>query len=181
MSNRKTWDVFAATWSGQTPGLLNTDDGITLYHGFARSYMRQPADMQILQEYGRVGKDDYEGQDKLILRFHRQFYKPESRLAQQAGWLAPDGKFYPCHAWEHGDKAFNLFCACYNRLPDNAEKELEDAGWAKIYSTGLCANLNPGSVTQAQLDTLWEIASLDLTTAYANDIRQEIRYLADTE
>ena len=156
------------SWMG--PSLVFIDKNTMYWEGGpGQCSIRNWDTVMFLQRYD--GDDD----DVIIKQFIRD-YPPEAGLEVSAGWLAPDGKFYPCRYMEHLNTAYELALVHYNS--DRAEKELEDKGWAKIYSDGICilwAHTN--EYTQKQIDTIGDLIVLATqlgNTNYADNLAEEL-------
>jgi len=112
---------------------------------------------EIVLDYGEVEWNDIDAYEALEVRYAHD-YPPEIGLRDSEGWLAPDGKFFPCRSWEHDSTAFHVYRYVYDKAPSSsAVSEMEQRGWVRIY-----ANVfrNKKELTQAQLDTLWDLAQI---------------------
>jgi hypothetical protein len=92
-----------------------------------------------------------------------------------AGWLAPDGRLYPCLRHGHGRFAAVLAHALGVTQPASLDawRRLERAGWAHLGDGGSleCS----GELTQAQLDTLGDLlADERLPAGYRGQLVQWI-------
>jgi hypothetical protein len=89
-------------------------------------------------------------------------------LKQSAGWISPEGRFYPCKSWEHDSFAIDLAITIYGF--NNGTKCLEEKGWIRLMNSGYPAcNLKHSIPTQSQLDTLWDIFQVS-----TGDFQQEL-------
>lgn len=167
-------------WMG--PSLV-TIRGNNVYWSGGPSYMpvHDWENVQIVKDYGEIDDMDEDKIDDLFDQFTLDF-PPEAELKLSGGWLAPDGKLYPCRFMEHLNHAQELAFVHYQERGDGAQR-LEKEGWAKLYSDGVC--LLPasymynrdGEYTQAQLDTLGDLfvlATNEEDEVYAEHIKNEI-------
>lgn len=83
------------------------------------------------------------------------------------GWLAPDGKFYPCEgAWEHYNYACALLKQFYPNVSEQIDRDfrareddaLQERGWIRVgatlsYNFGFVIWVKP---TQRQIDVIWD-------------------------
>lgn len=170
-----------SNWVG--PSLV-TIEGDTVYWGSGPSHMfvhDWDEEVQIIKDYGEVDSQDYDKEDEIYNQFRLDF-PPEAELKLRGGWLAPDGKFYPCRYMEHLNHADDLAFVHYKEEGDG-EQRIEKEGWAKIYGDGVCLLPSSykgdkgGEYTQAQLDTLSDLMILaikDEDETYAEHIRKVI-------
>ncbi len=150
-------------------------------------------EVQIVKDYGEIDDMDYHAIDDLYSQFTLDF-PPEAELKLSGGWLAPNGKFYPCAWMDHLNEAQNLAFVHYKEKGDGSQR-LEKEGWAKIFNDGICIllgtlrfdddlnDLYPNmKYTQAQLDTLGDLfvlATKEEAEAYAEHIRKELEVVED--
>jgi hypothetical protein len=52
-----------------------------------------------------------------------------TRTGPCIGWLAPNGKFYPCCYAEHSILAENIALSLYHTQPEDAREYMENKGW----------------------------------------------------
>lgn len=176
-------------WSG--PSLV-TIRGNTIYWGGGPSHMSVHGDwddtVKIVKDYGEIDNMEYDAIDNLYDQFDLDF-PPIAETKVSAGWLAPNGKFYPCHFQEHLSEAQHLAFVLYQERGDG-EQRLEKEGWAKIFGEGICillgtirfnddmTDLYPNmKYTQKQLDTLGDLfvlATQEEREGYAKKIKEEI-------
>lgn len=75
------------------------------------------------------------------------------------GWIAEDGKYYPCDEWMHDAIGIMLARQYYGKRADIST--LEEKGWMRLYNTGCIAldrhNKIERKITQKQLDTLADL------------------------
>src|SRR5690242_16579063 len=72
-------------------------------------------DTYIVKEYGYYKEGDPKIDD-LFLDFYKNHNVPDSYVCQSAGWLAPNGKFYPCEYYQHDTFATSLAAIYYDSL-----------------------------------------------------------------
>ena len=92
---------------------------------------------------------------------------PVRKFHQSPGWIAPNGRFFPCPCHEHDSQAEYLAKKYY---PDEARRKsgtqiFEEKRWVRLLENGA---FRVGSdlqavprVTQAQRDTLFDLVSFD--------------------
>lgn len=177
-------------WMG--PTLVEIEEN-TLYWDGGPSHMTIHPDTEIEHVKHYVNDCDYRSSEwwDRVDEIRNQFefdFPPEAGLKVSAGWLAPNGKFYPCHYMEHLSEAYRLALVHYNS--DDGEKTLEEKGWAKIFGDGIVFLLRhirfdrDGKYTQAQINTLGDLlvlAKQEDREKYAEKISQELRSIADEE
>lgn len=75
--------------------------------------------------------------------------RPERSITTDTGWLAPDGKYYPCDYGQHDVWAY--------RLGFEEERQLEKLGWVKVQRGSFYRNLlGRGEPTQRQVDMVFD-------------------------
>lgn len=126
-----------------------SDDGRAYtWHSYGVTPFTMPQ-MTILAEYAR---SDFKSVADIQARFEQDF-PPIPRVIQSAGWLAPDGKFYPCRYYEHDILAERLSEIYYGSRCGT--QMLDGHGWLRIDSTGVIKNrFHVDDITQTQIDTL---------------------------
>lgn len=104
------------------------------YWGQSRSWNSLYEGQKVVEFIGKVPNKEW---DRLEIEFIKKYFplKP-SEPKESAGWLSPDGKFYPCKYHEHRGLAKSLSAHYYNDI-DNGERKLETEGWIKVYADGL--------------------------------------------
>lgn len=182
-------------WVG--PSLVTIEEGVDIiYWGSGPSYMPVhdwDKEIQIVKDYGEIDDMAYHAIDDLYDQFTLDF-PPEAELKISGGWLAPDGKFYPCAYMDHLNEAQDLAFVHYKERGDG-EQHLEKKGWAKIFSDGTCIllgtirfdddlnDLYPNmKYTQTQLDTLGDLfvlATAEEAETYAKNIKRELGVVED--
>lgn len=136
----------------------------TFYHWHGPSRMGWPRDAEIVKDYGIVDSKNDLAQRELEVRFMRDFPIPHG-IKADGGWLAPDGKYYPCRAWAHSGTINLLALQVYGTdVPGTEgygiEDRMEHLGWLKVYDD-LVVLPKHKDLTQAQIDTLGELLQVE--------------------
>ena len=113
-----------------TPVLARVDDDAGIIRWDSGGYCPLSDDYEILKRY------DWPEDEPDDAAFYREFGPQPQPLSQGAGWLAPDGRFWPCRAYEHGEHERALSYMIYGEY--GTWNSIENRGWVKIYSSGLC-------------------------------------------
>src|SRR5262245_60442259 len=101
----------------------------------------------------------------------------EAGVDRRAGWLSPEGPFYPCARWKHISMAARLREA--GAGPADPWRMTD--GWIMVRENGEVVAL-PGRVTQAQLDTLMDmLVAAPLDSGYRAWMLDSLRQLAELE
>ncbi len=92
---------------------------------------------------------------------------PARKFHQSPGWIAPNGRFFPCPCHEHDSQAEDLARKYY---PDEAKRKsgtqiFEEKRWVRLLETG-AFRVGPDlqalpRITQAQRDTLFDLATIN--------------------
>jgi hypothetical protein len=114
------------------------------------SHCNWPKNAEILKTYRH---QDWE---RALLAFYRDYPAKKSPPIFSAGWVAPDGSFYPCESWGHDSLAERLSANHYKSL--DGVRCLEPAGWCRVYLNGIVGNEK--TETQAQIDTLFDLSEV---------------------
>lgn len=177
-------------WLGPT---LVEIEGSTVYWGGGPAHMTIHPESEIEYVKHYENEHDYKSDEwwDRVDEIRNQFefdFPPEAELKISGGWLAPDGKFYPCGYMEHLSEAYRLALVLYNS--DDGEKTLEEKGWAKILDNGIIFLLKyvsfdrDAKYTQAQINTLGDLlvlANQEDNERYAKHISRELMIIADEE
>ena len=118
---------------------------------------------EVLEHLGKVCSDDYDKQREIELNFYKKYHPIKASLVSSAGWLAPDGKFFPCNYGQHDGLAFVIAINYYNSL--GGVRKLEEMGWVLVMDEGYVVTVSRGrdtefQMTQKQLDTLFDLSQL---------------------
>jgi len=112
--------------------------------------------------------DDFKVIEDLVIRNYKDHHQPVCELRESAGWLSPDGNYYPCRPWEHDYQAEVICRAVLCVLMGT--QHLESLGWFRVYDHGMVVRIN--TPTQGQLDALWDLHQL----AANPDFKRQIGY-----
>ena len=160
------WSHFPNAASVKTENLLRATSGNEDFQhperfyypegGPTHFYLRK-GEYEIVEDHGQLDPrddDDWEIIKKLIIdNFHR-FHQPETELRVGAGWMSPEGIFYPCESWAHDSKADVICRAVLGNL--KGTRHLEEVGWLRIYDDGMVARTTD-ELTQKQTDAIWDL------------------------
>ena len=92
---------------------------------------------------------------------------PVRKFHQSPGWIAPNGRFFPCPCHEHDSQAEDLARKFY---ADEAKRKsgtqiFEEKRWVRLLENGafrVGSDLQAvPSITQAQRDTLFDLVSIN--------------------
>lgn len=150
-------------WVGARPvkmgpalGHFRGNDRDTFFHWYGPGRMSLgKMKHSILKDYGDAGADDEDALDAMAVRFARD-YPERSALEAKAGWLSPQGKYYPCGGHQHAGASRML--ALELGEAHGYERYLELRGWIKTYGTVVAIPERPP--TQRQIDVLFELSRL---------------------
>jgi len=142
-------EYLAVQWSGSDmPSLMTTKDRQKLWWGEGSSYCYLTEECKIVKSYGTPTNPD----DALEVWYqYAQDWPPQIGVVYSAGWLSPDGTYYPCAEWAHD--------STISQIEDYLQVDsIDTSEWLRVSTTGIIwFDTIP---TQAQLDTLFTIASL---------------------
>lgn len=128
----------------------------------------QIADITVIKEYLSATLND----DTAYEQFYQDF-PPTHRIQQSPGWLAPDGKFYPCRYFEHDILAGRLSKIYYGTSRSDGSL-LEAHNWLRLDYTGFVkSHIHYEGVTQAQIETLSDLC-FHADTEYARNLAHEL-------
>ena len=92
---------------------------------------------------------------------------PARKFHQSPGWIAPNGRFFPCPWYEHDSHAEELARKYY---PDEARRKsgtqiFEEKRWVRLLENG-SFRVGPDlqsvpRITQAQRDTLFDLVTVN--------------------
>jgi hypothetical protein len=156
--------------------LLRTPDGEKFYHPEGGPTYFRLDEYTVSKDHGHLDlEDDWDKIESLILENYANHHSPPSGLKESAGWMSPDGTFFPCRSWEHDFLAETLCRAEVGEL--ESTRTLERYGWLRIYDNGLVAITFNGRrpATQKQIDALWDLHELAADKEYKENIRSRIR------
>ncbi len=78
------------------------------------------------------------------------------------GWLAADGRYWPCRDLQHDTTAVEIVNALRLAPKGDAMTHLEDLGWMHVFDDGGVMGTSP--LNQAQMDTVFDLACAHPTT-----------------
>jgi len=162
-------DVHAVAVAGewQYPQLMREARG-SYYFGLGPSHLPDGYGT-VVKDYGLVDWDEIE------IVFARD-YPPEVGVRDSAGWIAPDGRMFPCRGWEHDVMAWRVFLYYYRKQPASVTVEMERAGWIRLYDDGFSHNTVP---TQRQINTLGVLLLITKSERLAQRIRDVFEEVND--
>lgn len=82
--------------------------------------------------------------------------KPSEMAGPCGGWLAADGRYWPCRDLEHATTAVEIVNALRLVPKGDSMAHLEELGWMHVFDDG--SVMGTTSLTQAQMDTLFDLA-----------------------
>jgi hypothetical protein len=82
--------------------------------------------------------------------------KPSEMAGPCGGWLAADGRYWPCRDLQHATTAVEIVDALHLVPKGDAMAHLEDLGWIHVFDSGSVMFTSP--LNQAQMDTLFDLA-----------------------
>jgi len=121
--------------------------------GYSYCYVTDP---EIVKDYGYISSDDYKKIEEIELDFYFNFNVPKKATPfESAGWISPEGDFYPCNYFEHDSVGRHLAVLCYKSF--DGVQELEKYKWIRVYDSGIM-DIDYNFATQKQLDTMYDLA-----------------------
>jgi len=104
--------------------------------------------------------------------------KINPQLIQSAGWLSPDGLFFPCNIYEHDELAIKLSQQFYDNNLDGT-KLLESKNWIHVTAQGeLLGSIN--KLTQNQIDTIFDLiihTCANINNNYCSNLRLYLKHI----
>src|SRR5262245_33813710 len=104
---------------------------------------------------------------------------------QSPGWIAPNGRFFPCLCHEHDSQADDLARKYYT---DEAKRKsgaqiFEEKRWVRLLENGafrVGADLQaPPRITQAQRDTLFDLINIDKGNDFSRTLMMWLDHAED--
>jgi hypothetical protein len=141
---------------------------------------------EIVHEYPWVDPYDDDGLEAMELDCTRRFFHRSPAVIahlddKQAGWLAPDGRFFTCAYNGHDSLASILLAHEYGQV-GNCVERLHEHGWLRIHVSGFTMRhpIYNQPFTQAQIDTM---SDLSMAPRLSESYRQEMHdsVLAEVE
>ena len=100
-------------------------------------------------------------------------FPPARNPHQSPGWIAPNGRYFPCAWYEHDTRAQQL---AENYYPDEARRKsgtqiFEEKKWVRLLDNGTF-HVGPDlravpRITQAQRDMLFDLITLNPNTEFS--------------
>lgn len=115
-------------------------------------WMPWPDNAEIVKVY------PFRNAEKAELAFLRDRPMPSTAVKRYQGWLSPEGKFYPCEYAGHSGLARRLTAHLFNSLDG---EELIETTWLRIHYDGYTSVWCLRELTQAQRDTLFDLATAE--------------------
>ncbi|MGZ3714572.1 MAG: hypothetical protein ACXWP0_00425 [Ktedonobacterales bacterium] len=137
----------------------------------------RPKDVCIHKKYSARNFRDEWSVEK---RFYAEF-PPKPSMTQAPGWIAPDGKFYPCRYMEHARVAGALARIYYGpKYKDMGESFLEDRNWIHVTAYGEFAFMpDMTAINHVQIDTIFDLISCNPNTGYAHNMNKLLRLVME--
>lgn len=136
----------------------------------------RPRKVQALARYR--GKD-FPSERAVEQTFYNEF-PPKHKLVQAPGWLAPDGKFFPCHYLEHGRIACALARIYHGVQLGDGSAYLEDHNWLHVTAHGEWAFMpQMDAINNVQIDAIYDLIELEPQSTYALNMRNLLRLVLE--
>jgi len=160
--------------------LIKTPDGRKIQnpeYELSGYFILNPEEYRVDIDHGWLDPDNREDLaviEELIINEAKR-NKPISKLAVSAGWLSPQGQFYPCGYREHSDLAECICKALLSKLQDS--RYLEENGWIRVTTDGHIRGYS--TATSKQVKTLMDIyllaAKSDKNSVFSRNIGAQLR------
>lgn len=157
----------AIEWDGAKSLVAQSRTHPERLHWFGgMSYCHRTPDMKILAIYPLPEDYTYEDEDRIEVEFYQTINPAQPGILGKDGWLAPDGRFYPCQYGEHYSVAKALVAKHFETISSTADDVLMQAGWRRLQNGHLAApvTFKAPPPTQKQIDAIY-----DLTVHYPDD------------
>lgn len=126
------------------------------------------ADPEIVKDYGYISSDNYKKIEEIELDFFFNFNVPKKATPfESAGWISPEGDFYPCKYFEHDSFGKHLAVLLYKSF--DGVQELEKHKWIRVLDSGL-TDIDYNDVTQKQLNIMYDIYTASVTEKYKKHV-----------
>jgi hypothetical protein len=141
-----------------------------------------PPQVKILATFKHLASLEDDEQDAL-LAFAQEFPPKPGRIAIGAGWLSPDGLWYPVEDGDHGPMGERISARFYRSL--EGDELLRRRGWLRVQPNGTLTT-EPGRLitpTEGQIDTLRDMSMLqgDGESTWQSNILRVLREEPDDE
>jgi len=104
---------------------------------------------------------------------------PKKEVSQTAGWLSPNGDFYPCESSEHDLIGMRL-CETYYGITEGGIEKLEKENWLRISITGRVTTDDPHAcANKKQINKLADILCSGENKKYIMHMKRSIEKLMD--
>jgi len=169
-------DNIYGKWRGPFLCRLDREEGI-LYWGLGGySHMNIPPDDQfmVVKSYGFFDDEDddmYDTVEEIRIQFYRDDFPPQPEIKDSAGWLSPEGLFYPCEYGGHLELSYEL-CIMLN-YDNTYSRDFEDRGWLRVDAEYIPFRKD---TTQAQLVTLLKLWCLPGEYLSKEELKQTLNY-----
>lgn len=115
---------------------------------------------------------DFPDENAVEQAFYSEF-PPKAKLIQAPGWLAPDGKFFPCHYLEHSRIAYALARIYHGKHSGEGSNYLEDRNWLHVTAYGEWAFMpRMDAINMVQINALYDLIELEPRSTYAQNMRR---------
>jgi len=101
-----------------------------------------------------------------VIKRDDSLYPAAKSPTQEDGLLAPDGTYFPCGFYGH-DK-------CAQRIAGVRVAELIERGWVGISDSRIPRWYLPRSLTQSQINTLYDMYMLNPASLFAESVAPHI-------
>ena len=183
MANKNEWCIIHYGGSDSLVTIDNQDRNKFYWFGSSSWCTMDSGDnTHIVKSYGFIDEMDEVTIESIEKDFYKNYNVPESFVQQSAGWLAPDGKFFPCLYYEHDSFARHLAVIYYDTLGSNATRVLELNNWIRIYDNGHTGVADYGSFvpTKKQMKTMEDIiTSFCRDEEYCNTLKENLEWFLE--
>ena len=153
--------------------LVATPDGKRFYNPLGGPTYSMQTDYTILEDYGEFSHGS-DAAVALTIEYFKAYRQPECKLlGDSAGWLSPEGKFYPCMSWEHDALAEQICLAVLGF--EGGVKDLEGLKWLRIYDSGMIVWKGDYDFSVPQIDAIFDLAMAS-TGDYKSSMLDDFRY-----
>lgn len=125
-----------------------------------------------------------------LLALYEQYGPEPEAPCRSAGWIAPNGAFYPCDYGNHRSTAYAITMKLWRS--EGGEKELNQKRWLMLYFTGQCFMQRqrddrhaPDDVKRRNRPTSQQVATIEALIAASPDpgwqvqLRECLEYMED--
>jgi hypothetical protein len=97
-----------------------------------------------------------EGEEIPQLAYRGQYRVSDMDKGPCGGWLAPDGRYWPCVNTLHQAKVDEIVAELELPVSGDPMTWLEEHGWIHVFDRGGAMAFS--GTTQAQMDVMWDLA-----------------------